>query len=295
MDAIVKYCTEEKQLPFERALDNLVLSPLNKQIIQERYVELVKTLHRQTMRTSLLFHVSRTMITVGSLIVPALLSIQYTNSAKSSLEIYWTTWTISLLVTVCNGLQTLFKLDKHYYHLHTVKEQLISDGWQYLECTGKYSGFYTPKEKPTHENQFVYFCHSIEKIRMMQIQEEYYKVADGNHGHGMPTSSVGQDSTKTTGQIVAPNAGFLPPTPLHGELGVLTPEGRKILEQLSQNLVGDGVQNGADTKVQTAAVAARARAATGAATGAATAATAATTTIQITEGNQDGANKSMSM
>ena len=87
MDAIVKYLTEEKQLPFERALNNLDLSPLNKQILQERYVELVKTLHRQTMRTSLLFHVSRTMITVGSLIVPALLSIQYTNSAKSSLEI----------------------------------------------------------------------------------------------------------------------------------------------------------------------------------------------------------------
>jgi len=285
MDAIVKYCTEEKQLPFERALNNLDLSPLNKQILQERYVELVKTLHRQTMRTSLLFHVSRTMITVGSLIVPALLSIQYTNSAKSSLEIYWTTWTISLLVTVCNGLQTLFKLDKHYYHLHTVKEQLISDGWQYLECTGKYSGFYTPKVKPTHENQFMFFCHSVEKIRMMQIQEEYYKVSDGNHGHGMPTSSVGQDSTKTAGQIVAPNTGFLPPTPLHGQLGVFTPEGRRILEQLSQNLVGDGVQNGTDTKIQTAP-AATAAAATAAAA-------AATTTVQITEGDQDGTNKSV--
>ena len=133
---------------------------------------------------------------------------------------------------------------------------------------------------------------------MMQIQEEYYKVADGNHGHGMPTSSVGQDSTKTTGQIVAPNAGFLPPTPLHGQLGVLTPEGRKILEQLSQNLIGDGVQNGADTKVQAAAAAATAATATAraaTATGAATAATAATTTIQIAEGNQDGANKSVSM
>jgi hypothetical protein len=98
----------------------------------------------------------------------------------------------------------------------------------------------------------------------------------------MPTSSVGQDSTKTAGQIVAPNTGFLPPTPLHGQLGVFTPEGRRILEQLSQNLVGDGVQNGTDTKIQTAPAAT-----------AAAATAVATTTVQITEGDQDGTNKSV--
>lgn len=240
-----------KELPFERALKELKLSPLNKQILLERYVELLKTLHRQTYRISILFHISRTMITVGSLIVPALLSIQYTNSERSSLQIYWVTWTISLLVTVCNGLQTLFKLDKHYFHLHTVKEQLISDGWQYLECTGKYSGFFTPKEKATHENQFVFFCHSIEKIRMMQIQEEYYKVADGSHGtNGVPPTS--QDPTKTTIVNVSPTPNLLPPTPLHGELGIITPELKKMLEQLSAPLTGDGVRE-KNAKVQGAA------------------------------------------
>ena len=241
MQAYIVDSLRKKELPFERALKELDLSPLSKQILLERYVELLRTLHRQTYLTSILFHVSRTMITVGSLIVPALLSIQYTNSERSSIQIYWVTWTISLLVTVCNGMQTLFKLDKHYYHLHTVKEQLISDGWQYLECTGKYSGFFTPKEKATHQNQFVFFCHSIEKIRMMQIQEEYYKVADGSHGGGT-THAATHDPSKTAIVNVAAPPSFLPPTPLHGELGVLSPQLKKMLKQLSNPLTGDDVQ-----------------------------------------------------
>jgi hypothetical protein len=128
---------------------------------------------------SYLFHLSRTLITVGSLLVPALLSIQNNSSQSINEQVYWATWFISLLVTVCNGLQSLFKLDKRYYATHTILEQVISEGWQYIGLTAKYSGFYTPREHPTHENQFIYFCHAIEKIRMSQVEEEYYKMAMG--------------------------------------------------------------------------------------------------------------------
>lgn len=222
-------CVSVRQTPFEHILQNISLEPLKKQIVLERYNRLVVNLQQQTFRISLCFHTSRTIITVGSLIVPALLSIQYTNSNGSNLSIYWTTWVISLLVTVCNGLSTLLKLDKNYYHLHTVREQLISDGWQYVELTGKYSGFRTPHTPPTHENQFILFSHSIEKIRMQQVQEEYYKVADPQ-----PYSSHTIDPTKA---IVAPN--LLPPTPQIGELDSIPPEMKNALAQLSQTTIVD--------------------------------------------------------
>ena len=219
--------------PFSSILDDIPLEPLKKRILLKRYNNLVLDLEEQTFRISICFHTSRTIITVGSLIVPALLSIQYTNSSGSNLTIYWTTWVVSLLVTICNGLSTLLKLDKNYYHLHTVREQLISDGWQYAELTGKYSGFHTPHRTATHENQFVFFSHSIEKIRMQQIQEEYFKVADP-HGN-----THGQNTNAQPAKGIEKSL-MLPPTPQQGELENIPLEMQQAMGQLSQTTIVDG-------------------------------------------------------
>jgi hypothetical protein len=219
-----------KVTPFANILDDIPLEPLKKKILLGRYNRLLLDLEQQTFRISVCFHTSRSIITVGSLIVPALLSIQYTNSNGSNLSIYWTTWVVSLLVTICNGLSTLLKLDKNYYHLHTVREQLISDGWQYAELTGKYSGLRTPHNTPTHENQFVFFSHSIEKIRMQQIQEEYYKVADQHTAHGTPAVDPNKGNASSN---------LLPPTPQQGELEHIAQEMKVAMEELSQTIIVD--------------------------------------------------------
>jgi len=237
-------CVTKRSIQFANVLENIPLNPLKKQIITVRYNQLVMDLEEQTFRIAICFHTARSIITVGSLIVPALLSIQYTNGNSSNLTIYWTTWVVSLLVTVCNGLSTLMKLDKHYFHLHTVREQLISDGWQYAELTGKYSGFHTPHRAATHENQFLYFSHSIEKIRMQQVQEEYYKVAE------QPAHAASHaDSAKSPGQPQANLHLLLPPTPQDGDLQNIPIEVKKVMEELSsQTTIVDGQAAGANKK-----------------------------------------------
>lgn len=237
---MISACANNRVTPFENVLENIPLEPLKKQILLARYNKLVLDLEQQTFRISICFHTSRTIITVGSLIVPALLSIQYTNSNGSNLTIYWTTWVVSLLVTICNGLSTLLKLDKNYYHLHTVREQLISDGWQYAELTGKYSGFHTPHRAATHDNQFIYFSHSIEKIRMQQIQEEYFKVSE-------PHGGTTQGQTTEAAKGVPSKHILLPPTPLQGELENLPLDIKNEIEKLSQTTIVD-VEKGAIPK-----------------------------------------------
>ena len=149
-------------------------------------------------------------------------------------------WTISLFVTICNGLLTLFKLDKRYYYLHTVVEQLISEGWEYVELSGRFSGFYTPNTAPTHENQFVFFCHAIEKLRMRQIQEEYYKLTDSSaqeikHAGGLGGQSGGQSNAFSVD-------GLIPPTPLRFDLSKIPKELYDLIRQneSSRVQVGDG-------------------------------------------------------
>lgn len=174
---------------FFSVLQELDLTPIQKKILEERYILLIQDTKRRTYRISIIYNLSHTIVTVGSIIVPALLSIQYTDTSSiistdtrnTNNEIYWATWVISLLVTICNGLLTLFKIDKKYLYLHTNVEHLMSEGWQYAELSGKYSGFFTPRVKPTHSNQFIFFCHSIEKIRMRQVEDEYNRLHETNH------------------------------------------------------------------------------------------------------------------
>jgi len=103
-----------------------------------------------------------------------------------SSEVYWFVWVLSLFVTISNGIMTLLKVDKKYFTLNTTYQHLLSEGWQFVHLSGKYSGFYTPTVEASHQNQFVYFCNMIEKVRMRQVEEEYYKIdqAHGQNGHG---------------------------------------------------------------------------------------------------------------
>lgn len=173
---------------FNEAIRQMNIDELSKLVLYNRYISLLRDYERRCIFYAFIYHLCRILVTVGSLIVPALLSIQYTNTgaaptqANSStnfqFEIYWATWIISLLVTTSNGIATAFKIEKKYYFLHTTLEQLRSEGWQFIMLTGRYSGFYTHPEKPTHANQYVFFCHTVEKIKMKQVTEEYFKIED---------------------------------------------------------------------------------------------------------------------
>jgi hypothetical protein len=151
-------------------VDELDLSPLQKSIVKSRYISLVEDTYARANRIALIYYISHLIVTVGSLIVPALMSIQYMTAQN---EIYWVTWSLSLLVTTSNGLLVFFKIDKKYLYLHTNVEKLTTEGWQFSQLSGHYSGFHTPGKAPTHENQFIFFCHRVEKIRMREVDDEY--------------------------------------------------------------------------------------------------------------------------
>jgi hypothetical protein len=140
--------------------------------IKHRYRFLMNEYRQRAFYYSIIFYLLRTTMTVGSLAVPALLSLQTDTS-----DLYWFTWGLSLAVTTANGITTLFKVETRYLTLHTTMENLRTETWQYLELAGRYSGHHG-HEKPTYKNQYVYYCSRIEKIRMKQVGEEFVKHTD---------------------------------------------------------------------------------------------------------------------
>lgn len=178
-------CTKLKDRSnFQQILQELQIPDVNKQIIRTRYLSILENFQRRSRNYSCVFFTGHFIITVGSLFVPALLSIQnsdrnyISDSYNFSVQIYWTTFVVSLLVTIFNGILILFKVDKKYYFLNTTLERLRSEGWQYFSLTGRYSGHLIKHAPPNHLNQFVFFTHYIEKIKMKQVEEEYYKATE---------------------------------------------------------------------------------------------------------------------
>jgi hypothetical protein len=199
---------------FDLVIQNMDISETNKIILKERFINLLKETKRRAERVSIAYHIGHGVVTVGSLLVPAMLSIQYSGSDSKNptseqqlfaLEIYWTTWVVSLLVTIFNGIVTLFKIDKKFLYLNTNIERLTSEGWQYAQLSGRYSGYHTPGVSPSHTNQFIFFCHKIEKIRMQQIDDEFHPIQEPN----APQASISTIDSKGKSDTM------IPPTPLN--------------------------------------------------------------------------------
>lgn len=176
----------------KQALGTITLRADQRTIFEEYYISIIENSYYKCRKIACLFHTNRIIITIGSIIVPALLSIQYNQtSTEFSTSIYWCAWILSLSVTISNGFLTLFKFDKKYFLFHATYEQLRSEGWQYLALTGSYH----TKDNQTHEQQFNKFMHTVEKILMRQAQEQYIKLQEVNTSQHLPmTNSSGVPS-----------------------------------------------------------------------------------------------------
>ena len=176
----ISWCVNKSE--FSSRFDQLVsmddneLDPMSKQILKNRYINLVNSMEVASKRSSFWYTTFNVITTTGSIIVPALLSIQdrtfQSNATDQDLDthensVYWATWGVSLAVTLSNAFLRLFSLDKTYITRKIKSNHLKSEGWLFLELAGEYSKY------PSHQQAFITFCNQIEKIKTQQITEEY--------------------------------------------------------------------------------------------------------------------------
>ena len=153
-------------------IKNLKLSnKSDNDIIKNRFLYEVVMYESKRDKTKKYYNGFRFVVTVGSILLPAILSIGQMDPTKLPKNFdnvsYWSSWFISLTVTVCNGFVQLFSLDKNYYTYSIIVEQLKTEGWQYFQLSGKYN------DSPDHETAFKFFCKSIENIKKKQIEQEF--------------------------------------------------------------------------------------------------------------------------
>jgi hypothetical protein len=203
----------------------LKIEQYKKTVLQQRYLEVLRNFHDRARYLEVMFYAMRVIITIGSILVPAFLSIG--RSTSDELLIYWLTWVLSLSVTISNGILSLFKLDKKYFFISTTLEMLHSEGWQYIALSGRYAGK-DALVPSTHDNQFLAFSYMAEKIKMRQVEEEYWKFTD--------TSGVG-NATNQKAPLITPT-----PQVQQGQITSLPDPQKNVIEQwvgdMNSNLLG---------------------------------------------------------
>tara|TARA_B110000208_G_scaffold191192_2_gene257284 strand:- start:538 stop:1362 length:825 start_codon:yes stop_codon:yes gene_type:complete len=147
-------------------ISNLDLEEYQKTILNQRYVKIVNFYQQKASSNGRYDNIFRTTVTTGSLLLPALLSIQQMGDESTQTIVYWSTWCLSLCVTTANGFIQLFKIDKKYLSYSMVSEKLKSEGWSYFQLSGKY-------ENTTHKESFTKFCEKIERIKMKQVTFDF--------------------------------------------------------------------------------------------------------------------------
>lgn len=160
-------------------IDTLDLdSETDRGILKSRFLSEVVDYERRKLKTKKYYDIFRFIVTIGSILLPAILSMGQMDPAKLPKNFdqitYWSSWTISLMVTASNGFLQLFSLDKNYFEYSIITEQLKTEGWQYFQLSGKY------EDDESHQEAYKAFSKSIENIKRKQVEKEYSGKGDVN-------------------------------------------------------------------------------------------------------------------
>ena len=160
------------------SISNNELSEINKMLLRKRFIPILKTMELEMKRVSTGFTLFQIVTTLGSIVVPALLSIEDRNFSfnstnldleRQSHNLYWTTWAISIAVTISNAFNQLLGLEKKYIIRNIHLSQMKKEGWSFLEKSGNVYG----KDPSKTRNELIYiFWKRVETLRHNQIKND---------------------------------------------------------------------------------------------------------------------------
>lgn len=148
--------------------------------INIRYLRLVKNLEESTRRSAFLYYFFSGIVTIVSILVPSLISIQDKSFVSNATEqdisrhnqiVYWVIWSLSIIITVSNAFIKLLRLDQNYISRTLRLNQLRSEGILFVNNVGEY-------EDLPNDQRFKLFIRNVEKIKDSQMKQEFIQNSD---------------------------------------------------------------------------------------------------------------------
>ena len=128
-------------------LNKLTLEGLEKDMLS-RVIIICSAIERKHKRYSMFYSLTILFTTIASILTTTFLSLN--ESVKQYPPLYWTTFSLSLCVSIVNALSSFYKWDRKYFLLFEISNKLEAEVWSYIELIGSYKDkgkFSTHKEK----------------------------------------------------------------------------------------------------------------------------------------------------
>jgi hypothetical protein len=145
-------------------LQKLELNDFDKNLLMGRIIDIYTNIEHKYNRYSRYYTFSVLTTTIASILTTTFLSLN--NTLKSTPGFYWTTWGLSLCISIINAFSTFYKWDRKYILLFQVLSRLEHEIWTFIELVGIY---HISKNKNTfgeyyHKEKLKLFMHRIENI-----------------------------------------------------------------------------------------------------------------------------------
>lgn len=151
-------------------LDSLELTPFQKGLIKERWLDQVTWMGAQARKARRRFLIYRIPVIVGGVFVPALVTILLSNGTGTpgdGTRIAWLAgvpvdvirflaFSVSLLVALCAAVEEVLKYGDRWRHYRRTAEMLKTLGWQYMMLNGAFRRY------GSHAAAFAAFTERVE-------------------------------------------------------------------------------------------------------------------------------------
>lgn len=118
---------------WSRLLEAADLAPADVAALRARLVPEVRRLRLHSRCVTLLFGSSRLTVSLCTLLVPSLVTLQ-----SEDLDLRWLIWALGLLASSCNASAAIFGLDRSYFGLRAQLRDLDGEAWLFLLRAGRY-------------------------------------------------------------------------------------------------------------------------------------------------------------
>ena len=142
-------------------IDALEITDLQKHFLRSRWLDQVLWMEKKSKSAQKQYYLLRLTAIIGGVIVPALLSLSFTNTVTLS-YVHGITFVLSLVVAISVAVEEFFHYGERWRHYRSNVELLKIEGWQFFQLSGRYKNL-------SHVNVYPVFAENVENILQKEV------------------------------------------------------------------------------------------------------------------------------
>lgn len=149
--------------PIEVKIDNLELTPTQKDYVRDRWLSQTRWASRKAAGAQRWHRILRLTTIVGGVLLPALVGLD-----EPGLD--WVVFGLGLVVALTAAVDGFLHFGDRWPHYRRMSELLKSEGWQFFELAGPYAA------APTHGEAYRTFALNVETLVRDDVDEFFRTV-----------------------------------------------------------------------------------------------------------------------